>query len=436
MAGRAVPNRYELLYKAAAAKDDFANMVRAYKDRYGIDLSHMRLAMSKHPRYSNGKRSYELADDETGGSWGKDNVVYLNPNARAVIRRWGLDVKPGEFRRRIIAHELGHEVYRKGLARDLVRQMLAQARKDKFNTVYLDTVPARKKREETFAEYVSAQLNKKADGGAVSNAVPRVGFKLVGYDKATQPEGTYGRGGFNAASSGLKLLRNATPDTTKAQLVSAKAVPAVQASGQYAVDAVNTLANMPEFQRRAGNGDQAVGLKRVQTAAADLAELPFVNEVPSVGSAVAHTRNGAESWVSLPATAATAHKTYRRTGKWLDGLMTHEAFHPFTIKLPGYIGKIEQIQREEGLPDTKSYHYTPREQAAEMNALRALKGAWPGKGAGPNGEYTPEQADAILDGRNPYFKGLPTKYKMRLLNEARNKRQVQRPYGAVRRATV
>ena len=50
--------------RTAAKNKDFDDIVKDYKDRYGVDLSHMMMRWSKHPVYNNGERSYELDDDE------------------------------------------------------------------------------------------------------------------------------------------------------------------------------------------------------------------------------------------------------------------------------------------------------------------------------------------------------------------------------------
>lgn len=158
--------------KASSSHPDFDAIVKAYKDRYGIDLSHMKMKWSKHPVYNNGKRSYELTDDETGGSWVNDGTVRINPNMSPVMKRFGIEgMTQAEFRRRLIAHELAHEVWhnqsRKAKVRRLISDSLAKARKKNFTTPYLDTypedTPKRKFDSELFAEYMSDQLNKKAE---------------------------------------------------------------------------------------------------------------------------------------------------------------------------------------------------------------------------------------------------------------------------------
>ena len=200
------------------------------------------------------------------------------------------------------------------------------------------------------------------------------------------------------------------------------ALPKAQSAGAYATSGLNYLASMPEFQRRVGGGDAVRGRIMTNFTANRLRAIPVSNEAVARGVAMAHTRNGDGSSISMPAKTMAADGSYRGSGLWRNGVMTHETAHPFANKLPGYVHRIRTIQQEEGIEGTDRYHRTPKEQAAEFNALRVLKGAWPGHGAGPGGAYTPEQADSILNDQNPYFKGLPTNYKMRLLNEARNRR--------------
>ena len=153
-----------MIKRSYARHPDFDKVVKAYRDRYGIDLSHMRMRWSKHPVYIDGRRSYDFGDDETGGSWRNDSSIAINPDMKSVMERFGITGQTqAEFRRRIIAHELAHEVWHKKKAKELIRVMLEKAKEDNFTTPYLQTVPDRKMDEETFAEYMSDQLNKKAE---------------------------------------------------------------------------------------------------------------------------------------------------------------------------------------------------------------------------------------------------------------------------------
>lgn len=161
-----------MIKRSYARHPDFDHVVQAYRDRYGVDLSHMRMKWSKHPVYNNGRRSYDFADDETGGSWVDDGTVRINPKMGPVLKRFGIEgMTQAEFRRRIITHELAHEVWhnqsRKAKVKRLIRDFLRQARKENFTTPYLDTyspdTPRKKFDSELFAEWMSHQLNKQAD---------------------------------------------------------------------------------------------------------------------------------------------------------------------------------------------------------------------------------------------------------------------------------
>lgn len=265
----------------------------------------------------------------------------------------------------------------------------------------------------------------------VQATVPQIGVSVHGYGGPTAAARTYDTG---AA---------APVDGAQAQGAAASVTGAARdaaSSGQYAASGFNYLASMPEFQRRVGGGDAARGRELVGKATGDLGDVRVVNEEPTRGAAISYTRNNGGSYIAAPAKSVSRSGRYRGVGDkgtWRKGMMTHEMAHPFTRKIPGYVDKIRTIQQQEGIQGTDQYHRTPKEQAAEFNALRVLRGAWPGHGAGPGGAYTPEQADSILDGKNPYFKGLPTNYKMRLLNEAKNSRGGAAPsYWMAQRAVV
>ena len=263
----------------------------------------------------------------------------------------------------------------------------------------------------------------------IQATVPRMGLTYHGYGSgsATLPAHTFGVRGVSGVPAPRKGgIRDATAD---------RAASGVRDAGSYAMQGLNYLASLPEFQRRVGGGDVAAGRKAIAPVARDLAAMPIANETPAASgpsaapgpprawAAMAYTRPGNGSYVAMPARTILSDGTFRGSaGKWRRGIMAHEVSHPFTIKLPGYLDKIRRIQQEEGIQGTDQYHRTPTEQAAEFNAVRMLNGAWPGQGAGPGGKYTPGQADAILNSENPYFRGLPAGYKARLLNEARNRR--------------
>jgi len=267
----------------------------------------------------------------------------------------------------------------------------------------------------------------------VQASVPQMGVRAVGYGSGAV---TGIAGEFEA-----QRMRGVDAGAPAAQQPKSRLIPDAAAmrtarnaesAGMHAMRGLNYLASNHEFQRRVGNGDLDAGRASVAAATRNLASVPIVNETPRSGAAMAYTRGGDRSYVAIPASAVARRGAYRGTGEWRNGILSHELSHPFANKVRGYVDRIKRIQQEEGIQGTDQYHRTPKEQAAEFNALRIMKGAWPGGGAGPGGAYTPEQADSILDNGNPYFRGLPANYKMRLLNEARNRRPAQ--YGAPRRA--
>lgn len=63
-----------------------------------------------------------------------------------------------KFRKRIIAHELGHEFYNNHANKKLKKAILKEILKKKFSSAYLDEVPENKKDEEAFAEYLANSI--------------------------------------------------------------------------------------------------------------------------------------------------------------------------------------------------------------------------------------------------------------------------------------
>ena len=160
-------NGDDLRKSADAHHPDFYRIIQKLKDDYGIDLSHMRMKWSKHPRYVNGKRSYDFADDETIGSHAGNSMIYINPNLRPVMYRFGISGKISDLRRRAIAHELAHEIhatYSESYNPKFVKKIVEEAKKKGFRTIYTDTIDPVKMPQkfdrELFAEYMSHLLTK------------------------------------------------------------------------------------------------------------------------------------------------------------------------------------------------------------------------------------------------------------------------------------
>lgn len=140
---------------------DLSDIVNEYKNQYGFDLSYMKGKHSKKPRYNNGKVANDIPVDAYGGSWAKNNTIYLNPNMDAVAKYYGIADATG-LQNTIVAHELAHEIYKRQATQEFIKQILEEAKKKKFTTPYLATVPEHKLDEETFCEYLANGLNKQA----------------------------------------------------------------------------------------------------------------------------------------------------------------------------------------------------------------------------------------------------------------------------------
>lgn len=147
--------------KEKKASVDISDIVNAYKEQYGFDLSHMKGKHSKKPRYNNGKVAKDIPVESYGGSWAKNNTIYLNPDMDAVAKYYGLD-NTDDLRKTIVAHELAHEIYNKQATKEYIKKIVNEAKKKKFTTAYLKTVPDHKIDEETFCEYLANGLSKKA----------------------------------------------------------------------------------------------------------------------------------------------------------------------------------------------------------------------------------------------------------------------------------
>lgn len=159
---RVMEDSSEWCIKIPQGKKDkiFDAVVKAYKDKHGFDLSHMVMEPTDKARFSDSTINENIPDDEVGGSWARNNTIYVGNNLDKVVKKYGLDMSPEEFKKHIIAHELAHEIDN-NLASDKFRKkILEQAAKEKFTTPYLegykDDDP--KKKEEIFAEYLAKSL--------------------------------------------------------------------------------------------------------------------------------------------------------------------------------------------------------------------------------------------------------------------------------------
>ena len=134
----------------------------AYKQKFGFDLSYMKFKVDSQPVYTNGEPCYEYDENECAGDWTSLGWIRLNPDMKSVIDRYGItwhgsdDIE--EFTKIIIAHELAYEVWNKIADDDFKNDILNNARNSSFNTKYLDTVKPNKLNEETFCEYLAHEV--------------------------------------------------------------------------------------------------------------------------------------------------------------------------------------------------------------------------------------------------------------------------------------
>jgi len=111
----------------------FKNTIEKIKNNFGYDLSYMKLQISEIPVYNDGRPNKKMNPDEFGGSWTKNKIIYINKHPSRVIKYWKLKISEIEFINLIIAHELGHELWKN-------HNMRNNNIPKKFNTAYLDTV--------------------------------------------------------------------------------------------------------------------------------------------------------------------------------------------------------------------------------------------------------------------------------------------------------
>lgn len=76
----------------------------------------------------------------------------------SVMRRYGVDGDVMAFTRAIIAHELAHELWNNVVDEGFKQDILARAKNENFNTIYLKTVRQNKLDEETFCEYIAKMV--------------------------------------------------------------------------------------------------------------------------------------------------------------------------------------------------------------------------------------------------------------------------------------
>lgn len=138
------------------------DVLSAYKQKFGYNLSYMKFKVDSQPVYTNGEPCYEYDEDECAGDWTSLGWIRLNPNMKSVMARYGVDWHGSDdidqFTKLIIAHELAHEVWNNIADDQFKEDVLDEARMQSFNTTYLNNVKPSKLDEETFCEYLAHQV--------------------------------------------------------------------------------------------------------------------------------------------------------------------------------------------------------------------------------------------------------------------------------------
>lgn len=131
-------------------------LIASYKDKYNYDLSHMKLELSDQPTFSNGKPA-TIPLDQWGGNWVNDGRILINKNLEPVAKFYKFKGSIADLKKRLIAHELAHEIEAKLADKKFKQKIINQANKEKFTTEYLDTLDRDQKQfdKELFCEYLA-----------------------------------------------------------------------------------------------------------------------------------------------------------------------------------------------------------------------------------------------------------------------------------------
>ena len=153
---------YKIVKDEKNISDDpvFKSVISEYKNRFGFDLSKYRLISTKTPRYNNGHPA-DFPREQFGGCWTTKGVIYLNSELGPVMKFYGVKNKSiSDLKKGLIAHELGHGVYREIADAEFKKKYLKLAKDMNFTTEYLEHVSSGKLQEETFCEFMAAIICK------------------------------------------------------------------------------------------------------------------------------------------------------------------------------------------------------------------------------------------------------------------------------------
>lgn len=139
----------------------FDEVKSLYNVKLGIDLSYMKCKISDMPEHTDGSAAPEYVGKSAGCRTSKGYIV-INPDLEKPMKYYGSTAKNiNEFLFKIIAHELGHEVYAKH-NNATVQRYIDEAMRMDFDTEYLnhEKYTKVKYQEELFCEFMGYYLYK------------------------------------------------------------------------------------------------------------------------------------------------------------------------------------------------------------------------------------------------------------------------------------
>lgn len=140
-----------------AIKDIFRKAISFYKEYFHVDLSYMKIKISKYPEDEEGNPEPDKVTELAGSRTSKGYVV-IRPEPFDAVSHYGADNDTIEnFITRVTVHELAHEVYEEHYnAR--VKKFIGYAKKHGFSTTYLENEGYEDDEEsevELFAEFMA-----------------------------------------------------------------------------------------------------------------------------------------------------------------------------------------------------------------------------------------------------------------------------------------
>ena len=125
--------------------------------KFGIDLSYMKLKVSRNNEYTDGSPCFDFKQDEWAGTHTNLGYIIVNPDIDLTMKHYNYQGSLDDFINVIIAHELAHEIWQNDDIMSVYekQQILLDAIDQNFTTSYLETVRDEVRSKETFCEYMA-----------------------------------------------------------------------------------------------------------------------------------------------------------------------------------------------------------------------------------------------------------------------------------------